>query len=59
MTMVDEKEAVRLRNVLAEQERRIAELERQISEFAVIESRLLRAISIANHRFREMVRSNR
>lgn len=52
-------EIERLNRVIAEQEARIAALEKEADEFKQIEAGLLRAISVANSEFREMLRNSR
>jgi len=50
-------EIIRLRQVVAEQEQRIAALEREANEFRDIEGRLLQSISLINSKVRAMKRA--
>lgn len=52
-------EIERLNRVIAEQETRIADLEKEATEFREIEAHLLRAISLVNSEFRAIWRAAR
>lgn len=52
-----ELEIIRLRRIVAEQEERIAALEREANEFRDIEARLLQSISIINSKMRALKRA--